>query len=254
MPHFASSEVDDEGLRLVSDWIAAMRTHGRSAGLRPGENEQPTTTSEALALALHTSRLGVEARIRAATRIHSQAGVPAATRDLFERFLPDNPRVEKLGTGFKPETILSLKGDAKRGEQIFFAEGGAQCANCHRVNGRGKDVGPDLSAVGKKLDRAKLLESLVEPSKTIEPQFAAYTVLLKDGDSQSGLLVSRDAAGVVLKDLTGQLLRFTTAQVRKVQPQELSLMPEALLAGLTAQEAADLVEYLATLQIPNPSR
>jgi len=247
VPHFASSEVDDQGLRLVSDWIAALGAGGRSAGFRPDADQLPANTSEALALALAASRMDAAARMRTATRIHSQGGSPAI-RDLFERFLPDNQRVEKLGTGFKPEAILSLKGDAKRGEQIFFAEGGAQCANCHRINGRGKDVGPDLSAIGKKLDRTKLLESLVEPSRTIEPPFAAYTVTLKDGDSRSGLLVSRDAEGVVLKDLTGQLLRFTTAQVLKVQSQELSLMPEGLLAGLTAQEAADLVEFMAGLR------
>lgn len=249
MPHFASSQADDEGIRLVSDWIAAMRTGERNAGFQTGAPHQPATTSEALALALDLSRQDVETRVRTASRIHSQGGGPAI-RDLFERFLPDDQRVEKLGTGFKPETILALKGDAKRGEQIFFAEGGAQCASCHRIRGRGREVGPDLSAIGKKLDRAKLLESLVEPSKTIEPAFAAYTVALKNGDSQTGLLLHRDAGRVVLKDLSGQTLEFTTAQVRKVQPQELSLMPEGLLAGLTAQEAADLVEYLAALRGP----
>ena len=64
----------------------------------------------------------------------------ALVRDLFERFVPEEKRVKRLGPDIKPEAILALKGDAARGEKIFFAEGGAQCAQCHRLHGQGRDA------------------------------------------------------------------------------------------------------------------
>src|SRR5262249_9078519 len=117
-------------------------------------------------------------------------------RDLFERFVPDDQRVKTLGPDIKPDSILTLKGDATRGRKLFYQEGGAQCFTCHRVKGEGKDFGPDLSAIGKKYSRAQLLENILEPSKTIDAQFVAYTVETKSELSHTGFVLKRDASGV----------------------------------------------------------
>src|SRR5262249_8004988 len=103
------------------------------------------------------------------------------TRDLFERYVPDDQRVKRLGTFIKPEQILGLKGDVSRGQALFFTNSTVQCKTCHRVGGNGSTLGPDLSTLGKKLDRARILESILEPSKSIEPQYIQYLVETKDG-------------------------------------------------------------------------
>ena len=90
------------------------------------------------------------------------------------------------------------------------------------------------------------MESVLEPSRRVEPKYAVYRANTTDGRALTGLLVSRDANEVVLRDAENKEARLRTADVAELQPSRLSLMPEGQLAGLTAQEAADLLEYLAT--------
>jgi putative heme-binding domain-containing protein len=106
-------------------------------------------------------------------------------------------------------------------------------------------VGPDLSAIGKARTKAELLESLLEPSRRVEPQYAAYLVKTADGRALTGLLVKRDDKGLVLKDADNKDIKLDAADVESVQPSRVSLMPDGLVSSLTPQEAADLLEYLA---------
>src|SRR5207253_9537763 len=94
---------------------------------------------------------------------------PGPVRELFEGYLPPDPKGRKLGSNPRPASILSLTGDAKRGEAIFFNKE-MKCANCHKVGDQGTALGPDLSAIGKTRTRVELLESILEPSRRVEPQ------------------------------------------------------------------------------------
>ena len=58
-------------------------------------------------------------------------------------------------------------GDAEAGRKIFFEKSEVSCLRCHKVNGVGGEVGPDLTGIGKKQQRAYLLESIVDPNKQI---------------------------------------------------------------------------------------
>jgi putative heme-binding domain-containing protein len=169
-------------------------------------------------------------------------------RDLFEGFIPDDRRIKRLGSAIKPEQILSLKGDAGRGKELFFKSTVLQCANCHRVNGTGNTLGPDLSQIAKKYTRAQILESILEPSKSIDPKYVAYLVETIDGRVQSGLLVEKTDKEVVLKIVGDKEVRIPANKVQTVVPQKNSLMPELLLRDLTAEQAADLIEFLASLK------
>src|SRR5207244_3650635 len=129
-------------------------------------------------------------------------------RDLFERFIPDDQRVKRLGTAIKPEQILSLKGDATRGKELFFKSAGLQCVNCHRIGDTGSTLGPDLTLIGKKYSRGQLLESIVEPSKSIEPKYAAYLLETTDGQLHTGLLAEKNGTEVVLRTIGDKEVRL----------------------------------------------
>ena len=106
-----------------------------------------------------------------------------------------------------------------------------------------------LSAALRKLrlrSRAELLESVLEPSRRVEPKYAAYVAHTAAGLSHTGLLVQRDAKVVVLRDAQNKEVILNAAEVEVLRPSRTSLMPEGQLAGLTAQEAADLLEYLVS--------
>ena len=109
----------------------------------------------------------------------------------------------------------------------------------------------DLSQIGKKYKREELLESLVEPSKKIDPQFAAYLLITKAGKVYTGIITERTKQQVVLnvlKDGKAEQVRIPASEVEELVLQKKSLMPDQLLRDLTAQQAADLLEFLASLK------
>jgi putative heme-binding domain-containing protein len=167
-------------------------------------------------------------------------------RDLFEGYFPPDPSGErKLGTSPRPKTILAHQGDAARGEKLFWSEA-VNCGKCHQIENRGTAVGPDLSMIGKLRTPEDLLESLLTPSRRVEPKFTAYQALTEDGQTVTGVLASRSQSQVVLRDGQGKTVTLDAKNVQRLQPSRMSLMPDGQMAGLTAQQAADLLAYLAS--------
>jgi putative heme-binding domain-containing protein len=172
---------------------------------------------------------------------------------LFEKYLTEDQRPKRLGDAIRPDEILKLAGDANRGERIFRQSTAAQCKSCHSVNGEGATLGPDLSAIGKKYDRAALLETILQPSKAISHEFVPHLVETSAGLTYLGLLVEKNAERVVLKDTQSKLIRIPAGDVESIQEHRISLLPELVLKDVTAQDAADLLAYMMTLDAtPKP--
>jgi putative heme-binding domain-containing protein len=236
----------DAEAQLKSQAAAGAKRRARERAVIIKRLLSSTTSSLMLADALDEGRMpkAVREQVLAAAR-----QLPDATvRDLFERFLPDEQRAKRLGSAIKPEQILALKGNAERGRALFAKSAVLQCANCHRVNGVGGTLGPDLSQIGKKATRAQILESLLEPSKKIEPEWVAYLLETTDGRIHTGLLKSKTDKEVVLHLVGDKQVRVPAAKIERLAPQAKSLMPELLLRDLTAAQAADLLEFLASLK------
>jgi len=178
----------------------------------------------------------------------------ATVRDLFERFLPEEKRVKRLGTTVRPSQILALPGDVARGRTVFFKTDGVQCRNCHKIAGQGKEVGPDLSGVGKNFTRAQILESILQPSKKIEPKWLTYVIETARGRVYTGLLVKKDDKEVVLKDAKDKLIRVAADDVDVLAAQQKSLMPDLLVREMTARQVADLTAFLVSLKTPAPKK
>jgi putative heme-binding domain-containing protein len=245
MPHLGSELPDPQGLQLMHHWIATL-------GPR---REPPATELNKLDELLRTPATAFPVSVRLTTGMdhgEAQAIRTAAARleagpvrELFDGYLPQDPKERKLGSNPRPATILALKGDAIKGEAIFFSAE-MKCANCHRVGGRGTTLGPDLTTIGKARTRAELLESLLQPSLRVEPQYAAYNVRTTAEKTFTGLLVKCDDKQLVLRDTENKVITLLAAEVESVTPSRLSLMPDGQMAGLTPQQAADLLEYLVT--------
>jgi putative heme-binding domain-containing protein len=250
MPHLGSEWPDLDGLRVVGSWI--ISTHPDDPGFPTIKVltkdpkailKQLGSTSSALQYMMPFPRLDPDER-RAILAVAAQLP-PGPVRDLFEGYLPPDPKGRKLGSSPRPSSILGLTGDAKRGEAVFFTKE-LKCAECHKIGDKGVSLGPDLSAIGKTRTKAELLESVLEPSRRVEPQFTSYLVKTLDGRTVTGLLVKRDDKQVILRDAQNKEVVLAAGDVEAVQPSRLSLMPDGLVAGLTPQEAADLIEFLAT--------
>ena len=142
--------------------------------------------------------------------------------------------------------LLQMRGDSARGLEVFTQAG--TCAKCHRVNGAGTEIGPDLSEVGSKLSSEAMYESILNPSAGISPNYEMYTALLSDGRILSGVLISKTADEVVLKDKEAVLLKISTNELDEFSKQQKSLMPDDLQKLLTEQQLIDVIEYLQSLK------
>jgi len=265
MPRLGTEEIDPQGVRLIRRWIAQMSSSSESAGgagvrelaepldriesdseLRSAVESLLSTTRGAVALRIALDDQVVSARTRAVIvdrgATHSQAEV----RDLFEHLLPVGQRVQRLGTQIDRAALLALPADAERGRQLFFREGAASCQACHRVQGQGGTLGPDLSRIGGKYPIDELLVHLLEPSRRIDPEFQTYTLETRDGRVFTGLVIERTPERVALRTAQVARLELPLSEVEQLTPQQVSLMPELLLRDMTPQQAADLLAYLAS--------
>jgi putative heme-binding domain-containing protein len=257
MPQIGSELPDEAGLAVLHDWIKSLPateppappTDGNSTdangALTAAEiDRRLSSPATALALARRVGRHQLSADARAQVLASIAKLPPGPVRDLFDGYLPRTGE-RKLGTNPRPAAILALKGDADRGAAIFWTKE-TQCQNCHRIGDKGTALGPDLTAIGKTRTKLELLENLLDPSKRMEPQYVPFYAATSTGKTHTGLLVKRDATEVVLKDAQNQETRLKAAEVEQLSPGRQSLMPDGLLRDLTAQQAADLLEFLAT--------
>jgi quinoprotein glucose dehydrogenase len=138
-------------------------------------------------------------------------------------------------------------GDAETGRKIFFEKSEVSCLRCHKINGVGGEVGPDLTGIGKKYPRDYLLESIVEPNKQIAKGYETLVVALTNGQIKTGILKSEDAKEVRLMTAEGQLIHIPRAEIDE-RSRGPSAMPADLVQKLSRREVRDLVEFLAGLK------
>jgi putative membrane-bound dehydrogenase-like protein len=141
--------------------------------------------------------------------------------------------------------LLEGPADAAAGERIFYHTKSAGCYRCHRVDGRGSDVGPDLSVTPRTMDRRKLVESILQPSKEIAPQFFVWQVQTEDGRTFTGTLVGEGPGGEqTYADAEGKLITVRREDIAQKAAQHRSIMPDDLAKALTLQEFRDLLAFL----------
>jgi putative membrane-bound dehydrogenase-like protein len=168
-----------------------------------------------------------------------------------------HPRAEGLlkaivpMTGGRPQTAaewracLQTFGDRAEGARVFFHPRGPRCFACHRIDGRGGVIGPDLSLIGRSTSRQKLIESILEPSKEIAPAYVSWLLTLRDGRMRTGVIVEeRFDSTIVLGDAEGKLETFNRTEIEERQALPASIMPANLPSLMTRQEFLDLLAFL----------
>ncbi|HEU5077896.1 MAG TPA: PVC-type heme-binding CxxCH protein [Opitutaceae bacterium] len=134
-------------------------------------------------------------------------------------------------------------GDPYRGRTQFEQT----CAACHRLYGKGGEIGPDLTSF-KRDDLPSIVLNIVNPSAEIREGYESFIVTTKDGSVYSGFLASQDPQRVVLRDMAGVSITLERAKIATMNGIGRSLMPEGLLSGKSDAELRDLFSYLRTTQ------
>ena len=170
----------------------------------------------------------------------NSAGLVA--RVLGQSFVKDRPRADDLDGWLKR---LEGPADAATGRRVFFHPKLAACSRCHRVEGRGNDVGPDLSTIGR-TDRRHILESILRPSNLIAPHYQTWQIETKDGKVRAGMLLRTELDQYTYLDAKGERFQVNTRAIVESRPLETSIMPDGLADLLTDGELRDLLAYLGS--------
>ncbi|MBI1916816.1 MAG: c-type cytochrome [Planctomycetes bacterium] len=142
-----------------------------------------------------------------------------------------------------------LKGDAEVGKKLFFDEKGkAQCAKCHSVNREGGRVGPALDRIVNRRSPEYIMESILDPSKDIDPDYEAVTVVTMKGKAITGLRVNESNFSIQLREENGKFHSFQKSELDSVTVLKKSLMPDNMAEVLTVKELHDLFAFLMTLE------
>jgi putative heme-binding domain-containing protein len=124
----------------------------------------------------------------------------------------------------------------------------ANCVACHKMNGEGRELGPDLTKIDpKKNTQAHILQSLIDPSKEIAEKYQSNTFVLDSGKVLTGMVVKEDAKKVhVLIDPLGKAspIPIDKDSIEDRIKSKLSIMPKGLLSKLTEEEILDLIAYI----------
>jgi len=143
------------------------------------------------------------------------------------------------------ERVAVPLGDAGRGQKLFEAKSG--CAKCHRVNGEGSRIGPDLSEIGAIRAPDSLQKSIVDPNSAVLPINRSVRAVTRNGQVIRGRRLNEDTYTVQIIDERERLISLDKTTLREYTVVKTSSMP-SYKDELTAEELSDIVAYLHTLK------
>ncbi len=207
-------------------------------------NEKAILRDEALR-SLTQTKLTVEQR----KRLEELARNRPETADLVARVLGRPFSKDRSPASNVAAWLQRLDGpaDAAAGQRVFAHPRLAACARCHRAEGRGQEIGPDLSTIGR-TERRSILESLLQPSNNVAPHYQAWVLATADGRLRTGMLVHTNLDEYTYLDEKGDQFKLNTRDIVESRPAPQSIMPEGLVDLLTDQEVRDLLAYLSSLR------
>jgi putative heme-binding domain-containing protein len=154
-----------------------------------------------------------------------------------------------IRSGFEASTTTAPAGDAAKGKVIF--EGAGQCLSCHRVNASGRDVGPDLTDVGRTRPAAAIQRSLIDPTGSMQPINRPVRAVKRDGSVIAGRRLNEDTYTVQILTTEGRLVSLVKAELAQWSVATTSPMP-SFKDTLKPDELIDLVAYIASLKGTRP--
>lgn len=182
---------------------------------------------------------------------HVLASITGESLNPLPPFVPNPPKgpgkkwtIEEAAAAFANS---KQKRSYENGRNLYHAVG---CVKCHRFNGEGGAIGPDLSTVANKFSHKDLLDSIINPSKTISDQYASSIVTKTNGDVVTGLVVKsaeKDVDNIINvypTSLDVVPIKVSRSDIKSVKRSSLSQMPEGLINSLNDNELADLLAYL----------
>jgi putative heme-binding domain-containing protein len=157
-----------------------------------------------------------------------------------------NPDRQKVVAAYRP--VLGMKGDSVKGREIFKKN----CATCHRNEGIGQQVGPDIASVGDKSPES-LMIAILDPNRAVESRYISYLATTKNGVTYTGVLTNETGTSITLIGTEGKPQTILRKDLDELASTGKSLMPEGLEKEVQPRDLADLIAFLRA-GVPEPKR
>jgi putative membrane-bound dehydrogenase-like protein len=169
-------------------------------------------------------------------RTHGDKAVAQRANQIVDTLLgPETKEKNALIAKFTP--LVVQPGDAAKGKQLFTQN----CAICHKFNGEGKDIAPDLTGMGAH-GPAELIIHVLDPNREVEPNYQAYSIETGDGETYNGVIARENKASVMLRNSSGDM-EIKVKAIKSRRNTGLSLMPNGFEA-LGGEALRDILTYL----------
>ena len=161
-------------------------------------------------------------------------------RDRTAQLLAETLDVDRRQVVKDHRVVLKQKGDADRGRAVFRKH----CSTCHKLDGVGNDIGPNLVSITDKRPES-LLTSILDPSAAVDSKHVMYVALTSDGKALSGVLTSESGNSITLINQENKPQTILRSDLETLKSTGKSLMPDGFEKQLSHQELADVMAYLA---------
>lgn len=138
------------------------------------------------------------------------------------------------------KSALELTGDIERGKVVFRNK----CATCHKQDGVGNEVGPNLDSLTNRTPEA-LFEAILDPNAGVEAKYVSYAAITVDGRVRTGIIALETGNSITLLGADGKSEVILRSDIEELRSTGKSLMPEGLEAELSPQDLADLLKMLS---------
>jgi putative heme-binding domain-containing protein len=169
-------------------------------------------------------------------RTHGDVNVARRANEVIAKLRgPETKEKDALIAKFTP--LVVQPGNVESGHKLFTAN----CAVCHKFQGEGKEVAPDLTGMGVH-GAAELLVHVLDPNRVVEANFIAYSIETKDDESFDGIIATENKNSVVLRNASGDF-EIPRSKIKSQRSTGRSLMPEGFEA-LGGEALRDVLAYL----------
>jgi len=148
------------------------------------------------------------------------------------------------------QLVLEGGGNVERGRELLADGEKSLCMKCHRMGEQGGSIGPDLTGAGSRFARIHLIESILDPSRTVAPSYGTTIVLLNSRKVLTGVKTTETPEAITLGDKDGKLQVIPRSEIEELRVDPLSTMPAGLEQQMTDSELTDLIEFLVSQKQP----
>ena len=141
-------------------------------------------------------------------------------------------------------TLVQTEGDPTRGKALYLNTKRLACASCHRLEGVGGQIGPDLTRIWETQTTEKILEAIIQPSKEIKEGYQTYKAVTVDGQVYSGLRIVDTPEQVIIREANGRDITLRKSDLEEFSAVPVSLMPDNAVSQLSYREFIDLLAFL----------